>query len=145
MLTESLPVIIPQTSYCKNYRGITLYWSFSPYFPIKHALSDGVGVVQILTKSDKSTAQMEHIATRLTTSWWRNGSVQVLKLPEPGADVGSDHAMVMMTFQTRLKNSRKQTQPRIRFDLEKLNEDEDGKRDLDTGSMPGSRNIPQKE
>ena len=28
--------------------------------------------------------------------------------------------MVMMTFQTRLKNSRKPTQPRIRFDLENL-------------------------
>ena len=33
----------------------------------------------------------------------------------PGADVGNDHDMVMMTFQTRLKNSRKPTQPRIRF------------------------------
>ena len=30
--------------------------------------------------------------------------------------------MVMMTFQTRLKNSKKPTQPRIRFDLEKLND-----------------------
>ena len=40
----------------------------------------------------------------------------------PGADVGSDHDMVMMTFQTRLKKSRKPTQPRIRFDLEKLND-----------------------
>ena len=30
--------------------------------------------------------------------------------------------MVMMTFQTHLKNSRKSTQPRIRFDLEKLND-----------------------
>ena len=30
--------------------------------------------------------------------------------------------MVMMTFQTLLKNSRKPTQPRIRFDLEKLND-----------------------
>ena len=39
----------------------------------------------------------------------------------PGADVGSNHDMVMMTFQTRLKNSRKPTKPRIRFDLEKLN------------------------
>ena len=28
----------------------------------------------------------------------------------------------MMTFQTRLKNSRKPSQPRIRFDLEKLND-----------------------
>ena len=40
----------------------------------------------------------------------------------PGADAGSDHDMVMLTFQTRLKNSRKPTQPRIRFDLEKLND-----------------------
>ena len=39
----------------------------------------------------------------------------------PGADVGKDHDMVMMTFQTSLKNSRKPIQPRIRFDLEKLN------------------------
>ena len=30
--------------------------------------------------------------------------------------------MVMMTFQTRLKNSRKPIQPRIRFDIEKLND-----------------------
>ena len=40
----------------------------------------------------------------------------------PGADVGSDHDMVMTTFQTRLKNSRKPTQPIIRDDLEKLND-----------------------
>ena len=40
----------------------------------------------------------------------------------PGADVGSNHDMVMMTFQTCLKNSRKPTQSRIRFDLEKLND-----------------------
>ena len=38
----------------------------------------------------------------------------------PDADVGSDHDMTMMTFKTRLKNSRKPTKPRIRFDLEKL-------------------------
>ena len=30
--------------------------------------------------------------------------------------------MAMMTFQTRLKNSRKPTQPRIRFDLDKLSD-----------------------
>ena len=39
----------------------------------------------------------------------------------PNADVGSDHNM-KMTFRTRLKNSRKPTQPRIRSDLEKLND-----------------------
>ena len=40
----------------------------------------------------------------------------------PGADFGSDHDMVMMIFQTHLKNSRKPTHPRIRSDLEKLND-----------------------
>ena len=40
----------------------------------------------------------------------------------PSADVESDHDMVMMTFQTRLNNSWNPTQPRTRFDLEKLND-----------------------
>ena len=66
---------------------------------------------------------MEHITTRLTTSWWRNGSVQVLKLPEP------EHSQVQMLEATmtwwwlsrhvlRIQGN----QPRIRFDLEKLND-----------------------
>ena len=38
----------------------------------------------------------------------------------PGADIGSDHNLVMMTFQVRLKKTRKPNQPRLRFDLEKL-------------------------
>ena len=38
----------------------------------------------------------------------------------PGADIGSDHDLVMMTFQVRLKKARKPNQPRLRFDLEKL-------------------------
>ena len=38
----------------------------------------------------------------------------------PGADIGSDHDLVMMTFRVRLKKTRKPNQPRLRFDLEKL-------------------------
>ena len=38
----------------------------------------------------------------------------------PGADIGSDHDLVMMTFQVRLQMARKPNQPRLRFDLEKL-------------------------
>ena len=38
----------------------------------------------------------------------------------PGADIGSDHDLVMMTFQIRLKMARKPNQPKLRFDLEKL-------------------------
>ena len=40
----------------------------------------------------------------------------------PGADVGSDHDMVMLTLQTRIKKLRKPTQPKIRFDLETLDD-----------------------
>ena len=38
----------------------------------------------------------------------------------PGADLGGDHDLVMMTFRVRLKKARKPNQPRLRFDLEKL-------------------------
>ena len=40
----------------------------------------------------------------------------------PGADIGSDHDLVMMTFQVRLKKTIKPNQPRLRFDLEKLSD-----------------------
>ena len=40
---------------------------------------------------------------------FRSGITTVRTRPFPGADVRSDHNMVMMTFQTRLKNSRKPT------------------------------------
>ena len=40
----------------------------------------------------------------------------------PGADIGSDHDLVMMTFRNRLKKVRKPNQPRLRFDLEKFRE-----------------------
>ena len=38
----------------------------------------------------------------------------------PVADIGSEHDMVMITFQVHLKKVRKPNQPRLRFDLEKL-------------------------
>ena len=37
----------------------------------------------------------------------------------PGADIGSDHDLVMMTFRVRLKKARKANQPRLKFDLKK--------------------------
>ena len=39
----------------------------------------------------------------------------------PGADVGSDHDLVMMTMKTKLSKRKKQKNPRIKFNLEKLN------------------------
>ena len=38
----------------------------------------------------------------------------------PGADVGSDHELVLMTFKLRLKKMKKEQLSRLRFDLEKL-------------------------
>ena len=38
----------------------------------------------------------------------------------PGADIGSDHDLVMMTFKLHLKKVSKQGHTRIRFDFEKL-------------------------
>ena len=38
----------------------------------------------------------------------------------PGADVGSDHAMIIMNFHLRLKKIRILTNTRIKFDLENL-------------------------
>ena len=38
----------------------------------------------------------------------------------PGADIGSYHDLVMMTFRIRMKKARMPNQPRLRFDLEKL-------------------------
>ena len=49
--------------------------------------------------------------------WFRSGIKTARTRTFPCADVGNDHNMVM-TFQTRLKNSREP----IRFDLEKLND-----------------------
>ena len=42
----------------------------------------------------------------------------------PGADIGSDHDLVMMTFRLHLRKVMKQGQTRIRFDLEKLKDPE---------------------
>ena len=38
----------------------------------------------------------------------------------PGADIGSDHDLLMMTFRLRLKKTSKPKDTRLKFDLEKL-------------------------
>ncbi len=38
----------------------------------------------------------------------------------PGADLGSDHELLMMTFRLRLKMNIKPTNTRIKYDLEKM-------------------------
>ena len=38
----------------------------------------------------------------------------------PGANIGSDHDLVMMTLRVRLKKNKKPTQLRLKFDLERF-------------------------
>ena len=42
----------------------------------------------------------------------------------PGADMGSDHELVMMNFNVRLKKLKKNESVRIKFDLDKLKDPE---------------------
>ena len=42
----------------------------------------------------------------------------------PGADVGSDHDLLMTTVKLKLKSKRNPKNPRIRFDLDKLKDKE---------------------
>lgn len=42
----------------------------------------------------------------------------------PGADIGSDHDLVLLTMKIRLKKKYQAAQPRIKFDLEKLKDPE---------------------
>ena len=58
----------------------------------------------------------------LVKKWFRSGIKTARTRTFPCAAVGNDNGMVMMTFQTRLKNSRNPSQPRIRFHLQKLND-----------------------
>ena len=48
-------------------------------------------------------------------------SVTIAKIRSfPGADIGSDHELVMMTFKLHLNRVKKLGHARIKFDLEKL-------------------------
>ena len=50
-----------------------------------------------------------------------SSSVNIAKIRSfPGADIGSDHELVMMTFKLHLKRTKKQGHARIRFDVDKL-------------------------
>ena len=67
-----------------------------------------------------------------TTDSWRGGCVPVNHVRTgwcinkakprsfPGADLGSDHDMVLMTLRLKLKTNHNANSPRLRLDVEKL-------------------------
>ena len=58
----------------------------------------------------------------LTSKRFKSGIFTNKTRTFPGADVGSDHDLVMMTMKTKLSKRKKQKNPRIKFNLEKLND-----------------------
>ena len=71
---------------------------------------------------------------------WFQSSVNIAKTRSfPGADIGSDHDLVMMNFRLRLKKIHKQSHTRVKFDLEKL---KDPKVAEDFQAMIGSKFAP---
>ncbi len=66
----------------------------------------------------------------------------------PGADVGSDHDLLMTTFRVRLSKTKKPKQLRKKFDLEKLRDPavaQDFKTDLNFDSVTDTFNTALKE
>ena len=65
-------------------------------------------------------AQMGQIDYIMVKRSFRS-SINVAKTQSfPGADIGSNHELVIMTFKLHLKRVKKQGQTSIKFDLEKL-------------------------
>ena len=59
---------------------------------------------------------MNNTITRLITSGVNSARTQSF----PGADIGSDHDLLVMTFHFRLKKISKLKHTKLKFDLEKL-------------------------
>ena len=65
----------------------------------------------------KTHNQIDYIMVKKRFS----SSVNIAKTRSfPGADIGSDHELVMMTFKLHLRRAKKQGHARIRFDVDKL-------------------------
>ena len=65
----------------------------------------------------KTHNQIDYIMVKKRFS----SSVNIAKTRSfPGADIGSDHELVMMTFKLHLKRTKTQGHARIRFDVDKL-------------------------
>ena len=76
---------------------------------------DGPGIAQI----DKTTDKLRLI-TFLVRKRFRFGMNIARRRSFPGADIGSDNDLLMMTFHLRLKRISRPKYTRLKFDLEKL-------------------------
>ena len=98
-----------------NGRGRQLL-EFASYYD--RVVSNTFGPTKHPEKSP-GTVQTERHTTKLTTSWWRNDLKQVRTLPTPEACQESTLEATMSW-----SRAKKQSNTRIRFDLEKLKDPE---------------------
>ncbi|GFS11485.1 craniofacial development protein 2 [Elysia marginata] len=56
----------------------------------------------------------------LAPQWYKSSINKAMTRTYPGADIGSDHDLVLATFKLKLNSKRKAKSPRLHFDLEKL-------------------------
>ena len=101
------------------------FWSLPPltilcwriHLVITRHPEDGPGIAQMDNTTTKHHNQIDYI---LVSKRFRSGVNIARTRSFPGADIGSDHDLLMMTFRLRLKKISKPKHTRLKFDLEKL-------------------------
>ena len=95
-----------------NYNNLMLANTFGPHKPSRR---------WTWTSPNSHRSQIDYIMVQQRFK----SSVNITRTRSfPGADIGSDHDLLMMTFKLHLKKVRKQGQTKIKFDLEKLKDPE---------------------
>ena len=90
------------------------------HIPVFICLSQKIGLFSghvAIVNDEKHHNQIDYI---LVKKRFRSGVSIRRTRSFPGADIGSGHNLVVMTFRVRLKKARQPNQPRLRFDLEEL-------------------------
>ncbi len=94
---------------CASYNDLFLTNTFGPHKPSRRWTWH--------SPNGKTHNQIDHIMVKKSF----RSSVNINRTRSfPGADVGSDHKLLMMTFRLRLKRIIKPTNTRIKYDPEKL-------------------------
>ena len=119
MLVETGKAFVDPSAMTTQTREDSDFWSLPPltilcwraFLVITKHIEDGPGI-----------AEMDNITTRLVLvrKRFRSGMNSARPRSFPGADTGSDHDFLMMTFYFRLKKISKPKHIRLKFDLEKL-------------------------